>query len=104
LHHGADPNIVSKKKDTPLHYAVLNKNESVIRLLLIAGADMDIKGQSGYTSLEMAEKYKLPCLPIFFLTKGNYISIITICVYIFILYQRYQRLFAEHSVQCRRTT
>ena len=64
------PNVLSKKKDTPLHYAVLNKNDDVIRLLLIAGADMDIKGHGSISPLEMAEKYNSNALSLFLLAKG----------------------------------
>jgi ankyrin repeat protein len=53
-----------------LHYAVLNKNDDVIKLLLIAGADMDIKGQSGSSPVEIAEKLKLNSLSLFLLAKG----------------------------------
>ncbi|KAJ5613660.1 C2H2 type zinc finger domain protein [Penicillium herquei] len=49
LQQGADPNVTDKKGDTPLYYAARNGHETVARLLIANGADMDIPCRDSIT-------------------------------------------------------
>lgn len=51
LDNGADTNAQSKKGRTPLHLAVANCDEAVMKLLLRRGATPDIKDSDGCTAL-----------------------------------------------------
>ena len=52
--------INSKNKEgfTPLHFAVINQNKSMIKKLLMRGADYKIKNKRAETPLELAKKNK----------------------------------------------
>lgn len=52
---GADVNVKNMDRDTPLHYAVANGDEEVVRLLLDAGADIDAEGSLNHSLLYVAQ-------------------------------------------------
>ncbi len=55
LKEGLSPNISDEKDMTPLHWAVGRAgNVETVQALLEAGANVDVKGQFGYTPLQMA--------------------------------------------------
>lgn len=43
--------------DTPLHFAALQGNLSVVRLLVEAGSDVNVRGESEYTPLDYAVEF-----------------------------------------------
>jgi len=53
LYVGLDVNAADRRGNTPLHLAVKNKNEAIVKLLLDAGAKVDC-GQKDYTPLFFA--------------------------------------------------
>ena len=44
-------------KQTPLHIAVYNENSELVKVLIKAGADVNIKMKNGYTALHIAAFY-----------------------------------------------
>lgn len=58
LRHGASPHTQDSGGLTPLHWAVVKGNKVCIRRLVEAGADLDVKDESGKTPKDMAEELK----------------------------------------------
>ena len=54
LANGANPNARDEKGLTPLHYAVINGNLELMKLLLESGADPDAQSRTGYSPLHAA--------------------------------------------------
>jgi ankyrin repeat protein/nucleoside-triphosphatase THEP1 len=54
LSYGADPNIGTEAKVTPLMIAVFHGNEDIVRALIKAGADVRAESEDGSTSLSTA--------------------------------------------------
>lgn len=54
LQHGADVNHVGEGGNTVLHFAASNQNAQLVRMLLEAGANKNIKTDQGYTALDIA--------------------------------------------------
>lgn len=56
LENGADPNLKNEVElETPLHYAVLTKDEELMKLIFSWGADIHIRNQRGMTPLNFAK-------------------------------------------------
>ncbi|ODQ50797.1 ankyrin, partial [Saitoella complicata NRRL Y-17804] len=55
LNHGARINHHGDKGDTPLHDAVANEHEDVVRILLASGANPMIKNKGGETSIDVCD-------------------------------------------------
>ena len=53
-----DPNVRDIKSNTPLHHAVWNGNETIIRALLYHGADVCIENKRKMTPRHLAERSK----------------------------------------------
>eukprot|EP01102_Stenamoeba_stenopodia_P002821 TRINITY_DN1268_c0_g2_i8.p1 TRINITY_DN1268_c0_g2~~TRINITY_DN1268_c0_g2_i8.p1 ORF type:complete len:777 (-),score=178.74 TRINITY_DN1268_c0_g2_i8:51-2381(-) len=68
LHHmlklGADPNLGDKRGNTPLHYAVIQKHKSVVRVLLEHNADRNFSGSLG-TPNELAKRVGADMIALF---------------------------------------
>ena len=59
LEYGADPKIRNKEKYLPLHSAVANNNEAVVRLLIDSGkCDLEARQCDGITPLALAIQYQ----------------------------------------------
>ncbi|KAH0790773.1 ankyrin repeat protein [Histomonas meleagridis] len=56
LDHGANPNIVGKDGNTPLHVAVMKNEEDIdnVEILVESGADTEILSDEGFTPLHVA--------------------------------------------------
>jgi ankyrin repeat protein len=55
LEHGANVNHAQNHGDTALHWAVMDRNPELIRMLLAAGADPAARTSQGYTPLDIAK-------------------------------------------------
>lgn len=55
---GIEPNVRDDKSNTPLHHAVRNGNETIIRALLYHGADISLENSRKRTPRDLAEKHK----------------------------------------------
>ena len=80
-----DINAKNKEGFTPLHFAVMSQNKSMIKKLLIKGADCNIKNDKLLTPIDIAKK-------------NNYHSITNIfkgrkCKYKILMYSRYTIIF-----------
>ncbi|KAF9770612.1 hypothetical protein IL306_011820, partial [Fusarium sp. DS 682] len=69
LDHGADPNLASNDKGTPLRYAVLKEQHNVVEMLLEAGADPNINFE-GCLSILASTSDKQPDTVRLLLEKG----------------------------------
>jgi ankyrin repeat protein len=56
LEKGADPNISNDIYNTPIFYAIRNRNLDVIKLLIKHGANLDIKGYDNVRPIQGDEK------------------------------------------------
>ena len=54
LSRGADPNVLDKNGNTPLHHAAMNGQLSIIHRLRLAGADQKIKSIRGFIPADLA--------------------------------------------------
>jgi len=68
---GADVNALGDHKSVPLFNAVVGRNVEVIKLLLMAGADVKIKNGLGRSVLDYAKNVDAPADIIKLLEKGN---------------------------------
>jgi ankyrin repeat protein len=57
IRHGADVNRADAGGSTALHFAVLNRNPELIRMLLAGGAKKNVKDSQGYTPLDLAKSW-----------------------------------------------
>jgi len=55
IDHGADVNLVSKRRRTPLHLAAMGGHSECIKLLIDCGADCNMKTEYGYSAYEVAK-------------------------------------------------
>ena len=79
LAHKADPNIPSQNgyQVYPLHAALSNNNSNISKMLIEAGAEVNIKQHGGYTPLHFAAQHGNIDLIIILLEEGADISILT---------------------------
>ena len=54
LEHNADINLSDHRKETPLMYAVDERNTKIVELLLKYKPDLTLKNESGKTALDIA--------------------------------------------------
>jgi len=57
LDHGAMPNVRDSEGLTPLHWAVLCRNEPIVGLLVARGADPSVPDELGNTPLALAQEF-----------------------------------------------
>ena len=62
LDHGADPQCVDSKRETPLHFAARNGNAFAVEFLVNNGAYVDAKNEGGYTPLHQVVSDQTPSL------------------------------------------
>eukprot|EP01125_Pyxidicula_operculata_P011747 TRINITY_DN3849_c0_g1_i3.p1 TRINITY_DN3849_c0_g1~~TRINITY_DN3849_c0_g1_i3.p1 ORF type:complete len:674 (+),score=195.78 TRINITY_DN3849_c0_g1_i3:382-2403(+) len=55
LKMNADPNIVAKNGDTPLHYAISIGRVDLVKLLIAHGASVEIAGHQGFQAIPLAK-------------------------------------------------
>jgi ankyrin repeat protein len=55
IDHGADVNCIDNDGKTPLHWAVMNGRNDIIKMLISAGADKSIKDRDNLTPLQLAK-------------------------------------------------
>lgn len=55
LAHHADPNIVTKSGRSPLHEAAEHNLDSIVMLLIAAGADVNLRDSHGHTAWDLAK-------------------------------------------------
>ena len=80
-----DINAKNKEGYTPLHFAVISQNKSMVKKLLMNGADSSIKNNQSYTPAELAkQKNYLPIINIF---KGSN------CKYKVLKYSKFIKIF-----------
>jgi ankyrin repeat protein len=70
LANGADPNERDRKGDTPLHAAILERNEEAVRLLIAHGADVKARNLAGSTILHYGASEGLTGVISLLLEKG----------------------------------
>ena len=80
-----DVNALNKEGITPLHFAVMSQNKSMIKKLLIKGADCNIKNKKLISAYDLANK-------------NNYVSIKNIlksnkCKYIILMFSNFTKFF-----------
>ena len=54
IEEGADINAKDASGNTPLYYAIQQRNEDIAELLIAKGADVNAKNKSGQTALDIA--------------------------------------------------
>ena len=79
-----DINAKNKEGFTPLHFAVISQNKSMVKKLLIKGANPDIKNDKLFTPPELAKKNNFHSIKHIF--KGNK------CKYKMLIYSRYTKM------------
>lgn len=51
-------NQVNRRKESPLHFAVCSKSQRIVRSLLLRGADVGLRDQTGKTPMDIAKEKK----------------------------------------------